>query len=349
MPASPSTAWRGALTALLPCCLVLPLASCIIPQDHTAPGSRGNITEKTAGGLQPGVTTKEEVLLKLGEPDRISADGWTMGYVWSKVKLIWFIAAEGGAAGGEVTRDGILQLTFDEKNRLLRADVRKQWGQSNSTEPSDRYQFPQMDPWTGELLRPSAEVKRLVIDLPSHPSRAASGTPPLHSITVSILAPLDQRTVFYTAQIGLRINNGLGTTMSNVFCSGSVPDCLREALMNEVRSMGNQVVDTHADLTVTPKLTRLWVKNIWTPYYCDIIAAIECDLVYESVGSPSQTVTKHYAGQKTERTYLSPYGSLLTKALSGSLDDLLAQVRRDEVWQSLPEHDATTNCDQSSH
>ena len=41
----------------------------IIPVDYHPPGVRHNISSKTQARLEPGLTTKSEVFLLLGEPD----------------------------------------------------------------------------------------------------------------------------------------------------------------------------------------------------------------------------------------------------------------------------------------
>jgi hypothetical protein len=56
----------------------------VIPVDYHSKGSRQNISDKTQSLLQPGVTTKEEVFLLLGEPDYAFDDGQHIGYAWKK-------------------------------------------------------------------------------------------------------------------------------------------------------------------------------------------------------------------------------------------------------------------------
>jgi len=60
------------------------------------------------------------------------------------------------------------------------------------------------------------------------------------------------------------------------------------------------------------------------------------DLVCATVGPAGKTTTQHYTGRKIERTYLWPTAARMESALNGSLDELLARVRSDAVWKSLP-------------
>ncbi len=119
------SSWRRAAPAVV----ALLLAGClIIPTDYTAPTSRHNVTADTAAKLQPGVTTKEEVLLQLGEPDVASSDERQLGYRWTMVRAIWFVGGYGGGAGGTVTKSSLLQLSFDEHDVLTGLQVVDKWG-----------------------------------------------------------------------------------------------------------------------------------------------------------------------------------------------------------------------------
>ena len=105
------------------------LAGClIIPVDYHAAGSRHNVSPRTSARLEPGVTTKEEVLFKLEEPDFASEDGQRIGYAWTKVKAIWFVASYSTATGGEIQRSYVLEAAFDASNRVSRVRLLKTWG-----------------------------------------------------------------------------------------------------------------------------------------------------------------------------------------------------------------------------
>lgn len=105
------------------------LAGCIIvPVDYTQAGSRHNVSEKTATTLQPGEITKEEVLLRLGEPDWVSEDERLLGYTWTKVKALVFYGAYYTGGIAEVPKSSLLKLTFDAEDRLVAATAVSEWG-----------------------------------------------------------------------------------------------------------------------------------------------------------------------------------------------------------------------------
>lgn len=110
---------RAIVAALLAFCVSALFVGClIIPVDYHATGSRRNITWAATNAVQTGLSTRENVLFALGEPDFVSEDGGRVGYFWSKVKLIWAIAGYGGGAGGEIVRHYLIEVSFDSSNRV---------------------------------------------------------------------------------------------------------------------------------------------------------------------------------------------------------------------------------------
>ena len=107
---------------LLGGCLVIPV------KNYPSAGSRGNISAATTDRLQVGVSTKEEIILLLGEPDSMSEDGCRMGYAWNRVKARWAVWTGVTAIGGEIARSYVMSLTFDADGRLLKTEVIKGWG-----------------------------------------------------------------------------------------------------------------------------------------------------------------------------------------------------------------------------
>lgn len=107
---------------LLAGCLVVPVPS------YDAAGSRGNIAKESADRFIPGVTTREEVLLELGEPDHATRDNRRIGYEWTRVKGWWFVGGGYSGAAGEVLRSYLLAIEFDADGRFVRSSLLKDWG-----------------------------------------------------------------------------------------------------------------------------------------------------------------------------------------------------------------------------
>ena len=77
----------------------------------------------------------DEVFLRLGEPDFAAEDGQRIGYAWTKVKALWFVAGRGSAAGGEIQRSYILEVSFEGSNRVSQVRLIKQWGPLVTSRP----------------------------------------------------------------------------------------------------------------------------------------------------------------------------------------------------------------------
>jgi len=100
------------------------LAGCVVlPVDYHASGSRMNVNQATESHLQPGVSTKEDVLLLLGEPDFCSEDGQTIGYSWTKVGVLWIVGTRYGGGEGEIGKNYVLEIVFDASNRVARTEL----------------------------------------------------------------------------------------------------------------------------------------------------------------------------------------------------------------------------------
>lgn len=94
-------------------CLIWPF-----PTGHLLQG-RGRITRPYVEPLQVGVATREEVLLRLGEPDEVAENGQVLIYRWTEVR--GFLALAGNSTAVAIPFPGhrALRLTFGPDARLL--------------------------------------------------------------------------------------------------------------------------------------------------------------------------------------------------------------------------------------
>lgn len=92
-------------------CVVIPT-----PKAGHHPDSRENVNDQTPERIRVGVTTREEVLLTLGEADYVSADEEVVTYGWSKLAAVAFAMPLPGAGGGGLVpgRSRFLVISFDK-------------------------------------------------------------------------------------------------------------------------------------------------------------------------------------------------------------------------------------------
>ena len=70
--------------ALVGCVLLTGCFTVPIPTAHYTADSRINLSKKKANRVTVGETTREEILLAFGEPDRMASDGSMVIYSWSR-------------------------------------------------------------------------------------------------------------------------------------------------------------------------------------------------------------------------------------------------------------------------
>jgi hypothetical protein len=284
------------------------LAGCIIPVDYHAPGSRHNVDSKTQTNFTAGVTTKEDVLRKLGEPDFVSEDGQRVGYAWTKVNAIWFVGSEAGMAGGTIDRSHLLEIVFDEKNTVSTARVINQWG------PSPPLSEPSRKPEEALTMDLRLEAPRL----PPAPGNAKEA-----KVAMKLLPVVDRR--LERSRIGERFA-ALQVKMGDVYFSEPVPEYFETALAGSLRKSGFRLVESGEDRQMTAELTKFWVTTKATPLYCDIVAEVECDLGFNE-GNPQALLQKRTCrGSAQRRTYVWPTAALMSKTLEQALDDLFQQI-----------------------
>ena len=86
--------------------------------------TRQNLSPKDAQQIKTGVTSREEVLLRLGEPDATFGEGRRFVYLWGDIVAWFFVGAGYSGTGGEVSRGSMLEVDFDPSGIVCRREVR---------------------------------------------------------------------------------------------------------------------------------------------------------------------------------------------------------------------------------
>jgi hypothetical protein len=83
--------------------------------------SRRNVSKESTERIVPGTTTLADVLLALGEPDVVSANGHMIAYRWVKVVAWWAIPLGyyGAGVAGDFRRDYYLVVESDPAGVVL--------------------------------------------------------------------------------------------------------------------------------------------------------------------------------------------------------------------------------------
>jgi len=112
-------------------CVLLLASGCPVPVPHyydaTFPG-RWNVEKATKGFPIAGITTMDEVLLRLGEPDLVvrQPSKITFIYRWKKVvgKVVFpiFLLIGGGFGNVPMTATYFVSIEFDKNNTVQKFD-----------------------------------------------------------------------------------------------------------------------------------------------------------------------------------------------------------------------------------
>ncbi len=113
------------MKAFLALLLMLFSAACVVipTPGHRIQGRVPCDDEKTTFMVKD-TTSKEEVLLQLGEPDLVLNRERIFVYRWEMVAAYFAVGGYGGGAVGPIQRTNFLIIEFDDKNRVNRHEVR---------------------------------------------------------------------------------------------------------------------------------------------------------------------------------------------------------------------------------
>ncbi|MBP2673171.1 MAG: hypothetical protein H6Q84_11 [Deltaproteobacteria bacterium] len=108
--------------------LLLLLPGCAIPLYPKCggwlQGEKKCIDEKTLSFIVPGVTTKDDVIGKIGFPSRMLRGGAVYGYDWETASWLVILAGYTTAAAGVLEKNHVLLIAFDGNGRVVRTAER---------------------------------------------------------------------------------------------------------------------------------------------------------------------------------------------------------------------------------
>ena len=116
-----TVAWF-ALATVAPGCVIIPVPT----PEHSTASSRAFIEERELAQIQPGKTTREEILLRYGAPDAAFKDQQLFLYSWDRI-VTYLVIATVGRGGVDVLagREQILFIEFGEDNIVRRLALKE--------------------------------------------------------------------------------------------------------------------------------------------------------------------------------------------------------------------------------
>lgn len=104
--------------------ILLSSACMVIPTPEHRIGGRVPCDDEKTTFIVKETTSKEEVLLKLGEPDLVLNHERIFVYRWEMVAAYFVVGGYGGGAVGPIQRPHFLIIEFNDKNIITRHEGR---------------------------------------------------------------------------------------------------------------------------------------------------------------------------------------------------------------------------------
>ena len=311
----------------LACIFLIVLVGCFgaaIPTPVHLVEGRGKIDESDIAFLTLSKTTREEVLLRFGEPDLVLDDQRILIYHWKLSYGYWFIAIGGTGDAGPIPKDYLFMLEFDEKGRLKRFERSGIMG-SNT--------FIRLDDWTplnskklsglNGLRRdnifidpiPSTCAQTVSLDIESLPTRFRVGE------------FFDNRASPYTGTFIGDIEDFSIRLFADVQTCRPANVIIRAAVTNQLQAMKHKLVSKNANVTITGKITKFEVTmSSVISGSLDVILKVQ-----PSAGKSPKNIRRYKA---KEMRYISVWNYLgikdtCEKVMQACLEDMQRQIVSD--------------------
>jgi uncharacterized lipoprotein YajG len=327
--------WKRLIRRCFPflaCIFLVVLVGCVVipTPEHDLLEGRGKIDESDIAFLTLSKTTREEVLLRFGEPDLVLHDNRILIYRWMVSAGYWAILV---GNMGAIPKDYWFMLEFDGEGRLKRF---KRSGSKGSGS------FSRIDDWTplnskklsgifGERRNnifidpiPSTCAQTATLDIESRPTRFRIGE------------FFDNRASPHTGTfIGYIEYSSANTLSANVETCRPANVMIRAAVTNQLQAMGHKLVSKDADVTITGKITKFEVTTSqnWPKYV--FLGSLDVILeVQPSAGTNPKNIRRYKAKAKNVSTKsfawnYSEIEDIYEQIMQACLEDMQRQIASD--------------------
>lgn len=108
-----------AMAVIAPCasgCFIFPFPHYASPQSDSL---RQNVAQELGEFPEPGRSTREKVLFRFGEPDKVSPDGARFHYQWNRIVFVGVIASYFGGITVRKFETYDLMIDFDSEGTVI--------------------------------------------------------------------------------------------------------------------------------------------------------------------------------------------------------------------------------------
>ncbi len=307
------------------------VAGCIIipTPEHTLLTGRGEIGESDIAFMSVGDTTREEALLRFGEPDLVLRDQRILIYHWSVSHGYWLVAGGYQAAGGPIPKKYLFMLEFDGEGRLSRFEM----GGSllaSAEKRIDEWTPPESEKLSGMHRQniiidpmPATFLQTSFIDTESIPSRFTVGE------------FRDGRTGPSTGNFIGQKMAAFGVIVSDVRTCKPPADVVQAAVVQQLQGMGHRLVVNDADVAVNGKIVEFGVTTSVGLSSWDAVGTLDVILEVARATEPVAKISCRYVANKVAKTLLGPSDENFEQVMRECLEDMQKQMASDETLARL--------------
>jgi hypothetical protein len=317
---------RGCLI-LLACIVLAAFAGCIVipTPEHGLLKGRGKIDESDIAFLEEGKTTREDVLLRFGEPDVVMGDQRILVYHWEVSKGYWLLVAggpygAGGVAGGDIPKNYLFMLEFDEEGRL------KRFERSGSLWSKAQYR---LDKWTPP---DSEKLNRQIIMIDPTPEACTQAVTPgslARPVRFQVGEFRDQRAAGNKGAFIGHKKAAFGVIVADVWTSRPAIDMVRAAIKAQLEAAGHNIVDRDADLTVTGEVKEFGLTTSVNLATWDAIGSLDVIVKLHPTPTTGESIIRRYQAKHTSKTLLGPSKAHFEQVMCACLEDMQKQMASD--------------------
>jgi uncharacterized lipoprotein YajG len=302
------------VTVLLAGCIVVPLP------EHTLLGGRGSISEKDRAFLEAGKTTREDVLLQLGEPDLVLSQERSMVYYWQVSHGYFFVGGPGSSAAGPIAKDYLLMLEFDHAGCLARYErCGSVWQTAQA----------KINAWAGPNAEWSEKRGRdvLVIDpLPETAVRPTATDASSQSVPFT-LGEFRSRNNKSGQDLRVGQVKEFGVVKADIMVTRPVIDLVRSAVIGQLEAAGHRLVVQNGDVRIHCEITDFSATSSLGLTTGDAVGSL--DVLLEA-RRKEVAVTRRYQIRQTESRVFGYHSQdTFEKVMRACLEELQRQMAAD--------------------
>ena len=304
-------------------------AGCIVipTPEHTLLEGRGEIGESDIAFLEKSKTTREDVVLRYGEPDLVLHDQHTLVYHWKIAHGYCFIAGYNySAAGGVIPKDYLFMLEFDEEGRL------KRFERSGSIWRSAKSRLDEWTPPGSEKLTPKDREIIMIDPIPEAPAQPRKRSTSTRSVRFRVGEFRQLRPDPNTSILIGHKKAAFGVIVADVWISRPPIDIVRASVTAQLEAAGHHLVDRDAEVTVTGEIVEFGVKTSISVETWDANGSLDVTVKVHPSPITGETIIRRYQAKHVVKTSFGSFGPSkehFEKVMRACLEDMQRQMASD--------------------